>query len=145
MRSAFGATPWWWSGMSSVRGQLAIGVPDSAARPDSDRLRDLLQDCVRRRAAGEVLPDEQLIRENPDLMPALVRELELLRLMRRAADRARDGSSGIAGHSEFDRGSDRILVRPDAIPGYRLIREIHRGGQGLVYLAHQESTCRDCP
>lgn len=31
---------------------------------------------------------------------------------------------------------------PDAIPGYRLLDEIHRGGQGVVYRALQESTGR---
>jgi len=31
---------------------------------------------------------------------------------------------------------------PDALPGYRLVRELHRGGQGVVYLAYQESTRR---
>ncbi len=32
--------------------------------------------------------------------------------------------------------------RPDAIRGYELIREIHRGGQGVVYLALQRTTRR---
>ena len=30
----------------------------------------------------------------------------------------------------------------DAIPGYKVIRELHRGGQGVVYVAIQESTKR---
>ena len=30
----------------------------------------------------------------------------------------------------------------DAIPGYTLVREIHRGGQGVIYLAIQQSTKR---
>ncbi len=34
-------------------------------------------------------------------------------------------------------------VKPDFIRGYELIREIHRGGQGVVYLAHQRATSRD--
>ncbi|NOT01449.1 MAG: protein kinase [Phycisphaerales bacterium] len=34
-------------------------------------------------------------------------------------------------------------LRPDAIPGYTLIKELHRGGQGAVYLARQHSTRRD--
>lgn len=30
----------------------------------------------------------------------------------------------------------------DSIPGYQIIREIHRGGQGVVYQAVQQRTTR---
>jgi len=33
-------------------------------------------------------------------------------------------------------------LAPDAFPGYEIVREIHRGGQGIVYLAIQRSTQR---
>ena len=33
-------------------------------------------------------------------------------------------------------------LREDLVPGYRLIREIHRGGQGVVWLAEQDGTRR---
>jgi tRNA A-37 threonylcarbamoyl transferase component Bud32 len=39
-------------------------------------------------------------------------------------------------------GRDAPREIPDAIEGYRLIEEIHRGGQGIVYKAIQESTKR---
>jgi tetratricopeptide (TPR) repeat protein/predicted Ser/Thr protein kinase len=35
-----------------------------------------------------------------------------------------------------------LPLTPGFIPGYELIREIHRGGQGVVYLAHQAATRR---
>ncbi|MEQ9616761.1 MAG: serine/threonine-protein kinase [Phycisphaerales bacterium] len=34
------------------------------------------------------------------------------------------------------------LIDPNAIPGYEIVREIHRGGQGVVHLAIQRSTKR---
>ena len=34
------------------------------------------------------------------------------------------------------------LADPEAIPGYEIVDEIHRGGQGVVYRAHQRSTGR---
>lgn len=36
----------------------------------------------------------------------------------------------------------RDMLPADAFPGYELVREIHRGGQGVVYLAIQKSTNR---
>lgn len=111
----------------------------AGGRAEALRLRRLVADCARRRAAGEILPDEEIIRANPDLMPALERELTLLRIMKRAALHvadSRDGSSDGGGAAE------PTLIRPDAIPGYTLFREIHRGGQGVVYEAEQASTRR---
>ncbi|MEM7316018.1 MAG: hypothetical protein AAF497_23015, partial [Planctomycetota bacterium] len=59
----------------------------------------------------------------------------------------------------FDGGKEELEVSPvaravneeikataevpeDAIPGYRLLKELHRGGQGVIYQAIQESTKR---
>ncbi|UCG31969.1 MAG: tetratricopeptide repeat protein, partial [Phycisphaerales bacterium] len=38
--------------------------------------------------------------------------------------------------------NESLEVPADSVPGYQLIREIHRGGQGVVYQAVQESTRR---
>ena len=43
----------------------------------------------------------------------------------------------VAGVSPLPSPSD------DLVRGYRLVREIHRGGQGVVYLAHHAATHRD--
>ncbi len=52
----------------------------------------------------------------------------------------------VAGSGGLGQGDDRAAaayVPPrDAVPGYRLERELSRGGQGVVYLATQLSTGR---
>ncbi len=35
-----------------------------------------------------------------------------------------------------------LLPGPDTFPGYTILREVHRGGQGVVYLATQQTTRR---
>lgn len=118
---------------SSRRGRAPV-LPAS----DRGRLRDVLNDCVQRRAAGEALDDASVMAAHPELMPALRDELLLLGLMQRAARHA-DGSSNDA---RMNGAGSSALLRKDAIPGYELLRELHRGGQGTVYLAMQTSTRR---
>ncbi len=106
------------------------------------RIREILDDCIQRRAAGESISDAQLISANPDLMPTLGDELELLRVLDRAASRARNESTRI-GSSARPARFRFALATPERIGGYRILREIHRGAQGVVYLAEQESTRRE--
>ncbi len=54
---------------------------------------------------------------------------------------AADSSSSADG--AFATASTVEISRADAIPGYQIVREIHRGGQGVVYQAVHESTERD--
>ncbi|GMU83541.1 MAG: hypothetical protein AMXMBFR47_34110 [Planctomycetota bacterium] len=109
----------------------------STSRFDAIRLRRVIADCARRRAMGEAITDEQIVCANPDLMPALERELSLLRIMQRAASHVADSRLDTSGGPP-----ERPLTRVDAIPGYALLREIHRGGQGVVFEAEQTSTRR---
>lgn len=122
---------------------MTSGSSRSGGGGRAARVRALLDDCLRRRAAGESLPDEEMIADHPELMPELGRELKLLAVLERAARRA-------GSHTDDATSSECNPLRDvppwpqlaDGIPGYHLIREIHRGGQGLVYLATQQSTRR---
>lgn len=51
-------------------------------------------------------------------------------------------SSSRTGRETHDDRQQSGLVPTNAIPGYRVLREIHRGGQGVVYHAINESTGR---
>jgi len=57
----------------------------------SERVREVIADCLRRRAAGETVPDQSIIDAHPDLMPDLADELRKLRLVEAAWEEAADG------------------------------------------------------
>ncbi len=100
-----------------------------------------MEDCLRRRAAGETLTNDQVLAEHADLLPELEQELDLLSLMERAAERARDSSSTARAISPV--GDDGAVHPPrDVLRGYEIVGEVHRGGQGVVYEAIQTTTRR---
>lgn len=112
-------------------------MPHDSTADGAVRLSDVLEDVISRRLAGEALSDEAVIAAHRGLMPEL--EAQLRELRRVDAARLRAGSSAMP---PLGRG-ERTRLAEDALPGYRVIREIHRGGQGVVYLALQESTQRE--
>jgi len=100
------------------------------------RIQHVIDDCICRRVAGEALPDEQVVKEHSELMPELGSALRNLALVERADQRVRTSSSGVG------RLSDGRLPSADSFPGYEVVGEIHRGGQGIVYQAVQRLTQR---
>jgi tetratricopeptide (TPR) repeat protein/tRNA A-37 threonylcarbamoyl transferase component Bud32 len=111
-----------------------VGNEGDPAR--SARVQAVVEECVRRRVAGESVTDDQVLAEHPDLAPELAAALRRLALIEQA-ERTAHGSSGNAVLDDDRPPSLR------SFPGYRTIGEIHRGGQGIVYQAVQRFTQRD--
>ncbi len=90
-----------------------------------------------RRARGEGAGDAEVIAANPDLMPDLARELSLLSMLERAKMSA-------TGRSRTGRSYEGPIepLGEDAIAGFKVVRELRRGGQGVVFEAVQTSTGR---
>lgn len=102
----------------------------------SRRVREALDEFIRRRGTGESIDTAKFLAGHSDLMPVLAEELELLRLMDNAVSRSRNGDEN------EDQRYRRTFALPEQVGGYRIERELHRGAQGVVYQAVQESTGR---
>jgi serine/threonine protein kinase len=96
-------------------------MPDT---PDEERLAGILGDWLERRDRGEAVPPEEVIRTHPDVAEALGARFRAL------------GVLGGALAKGLPEGA------PAAIGDFRLVREIGRGGMGVVYEAEQTSMRR---
>lgn len=97
--------------------------------PDArkDELEQVLGDVIRRRVAGEQIVEATVLAGYPQLLPELEERLRHLRRVEAAV---------------LGEGPGRDLPHLN-VPGYELIAELHRGGQGVVYRARQLSTPRE--
>jgi hypothetical protein len=75
MTSSFGFT----AAQKTQMAHLLETDHDHAGR--AAKVRDVIEDCLRRRAVGEGVSDESLIASHPDLMPELGEELRKLRII----------------------------------------------------------------
>ncbi|MCC6320433.1 MAG: protein kinase [Phycisphaerales bacterium] len=114
-------------------------------------VRTVIADCMARRASGQAVSDAAIIAAHPDLMPELEQELQLLSLIERARDRAAadPGSHRPAAVSDASTVGSRTGTASDVAlddagfpPGYSPVREVFRGGQGVVFEAVQHATGR---
>jgi serine/threonine protein kinase len=90
-----------------------------------DRLAEILEDWRRRRDEGEWRDPEEVVLEHPELAEELRARFAAMALVDRVFAES-------AGAPEV----------PDSIGDYRIVREIGRGGMGVVYEAEQGSMKR---
>lgn len=64
---------------------------DNARR--TERVQQVVRDCLERRHRGEQVSDESVIREHPEFMPELASELELVQMLEDGDDEAADTGS----------------------------------------------------
>jgi serine/threonine protein kinase/WD40 repeat protein len=115
---------------------------DPALKERSRKINDLVADVAARRLAGEQLTDGQVIEAHPEFMPELA---ERLRSLARVEAGREDAEAPAATESVLMDAAGRLppdAPARDSIPGYDLLGELHRGGQGVVYRAIQQSTKR---
>jgi tetratricopeptide (TPR) repeat protein len=111
-------------------------VPPPAAEPGTSSEVELAQALDAYMAAVEAgrPPDpEQLLAEHPAVADRLRACLASLRLVERAA------GSFVAGAAD---GGEANAGRPEVLGDFRIIREVGRGGMGVVYEAEQVSLGR---
>ena len=111
--------------------------PGSAATADEDRLVQAVQAYLREWEQGRRPDRLQWLARYPDLAPALADCLDGLGLMHEAAASLQSAPRPAGGH---DAGS---VVQPGIPVGdFQIVREIGRGGMGIIYEAIQLSLGR---
>jgi serine/threonine protein kinase/tetratricopeptide (TPR) repeat protein len=112
-------------------------VPVANAGGPRDRLVEILERYLSGLEDGTP-PDQKVILEaHPDLADELKPYLESLRLLDGATRALR--APKLAATED---GRDPSMSGPREIGDYRIVREIGRGGMGIVYEAHQQSLNR---
>src|SRR5262249_12401763 len=94
---------------------------------------ELLEKIADRVQAGEAIDAEQLVRDHPEHAEQLLRLLPAVQVLAALEVPAADG-----GPASVDDGG----VPSGALGDFRLVREVGRGGMGIVYEAEQISLGR---
>jgi eukaryotic-like serine/threonine-protein kinase len=105
----------------------------AAEVPDDPRLLEAVQEYQRRLEAGERPARQDILRRYPDLAEPLAACLDGLDLVHRAAPASAAGRAPSAARDE---------LLGDPLGDFQIVREIGRGGMGIVYEAVQLSLGR---
>ena len=110
---------------------------------DEDRLADLLLQWEELFEQGKDIPVEELCRDCPDMIPAMVERIAALKRMtwvnKQSQEAGKAGGGGPASGAVADR-TVAISLHPGAepIPGLRLIQRLGNGAYGEVWSAQYE-------
>jgi serine/threonine protein kinase len=113
-------------------------VPPDDGIPDDPRLLQAVHEYLRELEAGRRPDRRQWLARYPDLADALEQCLEGLELVHQAAPLASPLSAALPGSA----GDADDPVVADPLGDFRIVREIGRGGMGIVYEAIQLSLAR---
>src|SRR5262245_36925578 len=117
--------------------------PDDSTT-DDPRLVEVIQDYERELDAGRRPDRQRFINRYPELAHAVADCLDGLDMLRQGLPERSDvGATQADGMSRGSSSTQSILGRlPNPLGDFQIVRELARGGMGIVYEAIQLSLCR---
>lgn len=107
----------------------------STPGPHDEQIGRILNDFLDRKSGGEPVSADDLLAAHPEFAEELRQHLAFLGEVATPL--------GAEQTMHLPLGSDSLASLPtDSFPGYEIVRELHRGGQGVVYQAIQKTTKR---
>jgi serine/threonine protein kinase len=107
--------------------------------PEDPRIVEVVQEYLSHLEKGELPDRESYVRRYPELATAVAQCLEGLDLMHAESKRLR-GRTG--GEGSAPKITEPVESLPESLGDFRIVRELARGGMGVVYEAVQLSLAR---